>query len=56
MNKFIDSKASYVDLLIDKYNPPSNPKCVVDYDVKGIVESRLGVCLPEDYYEGQMQK
>ena len=51
MNKFIDSKASYVDLLIDKYNPPSNPKCVVDYDVKGIVESRLGVCLPEDYYE-----
>lgn len=51
MNKFFDSKASYVDLLIDKYNPPSNPKCVVDYDVKGIVESRLGVCLPEDYYE-----
>lgn len=47
MNNFFDSNASYVDLLIDKYNP----KCVVDYDVKGIVESRLGVCLPEDYYE-----
>jgi hypothetical protein len=54
MNNFFDSNASYVDLLIDKYNPPSNPKCVVDYDVKGIVESRLGVCLPEDYYEDRL--
>ena len=23
MNNFFDSNASYVDLLIDKYNPPS---------------------------------
>ena len=51
MNKFVDSKVSYVDLLASEYNPPANPKCVVNDDVKNKVESRLGTRLPKDYYD-----
>lgn len=51
MDKFVDSKVSYVNLLVSEYNPPSNPKYVVDDDVKNKVESRLGICLPKDYYD-----
>ncbi|MBQ8176228.1 MAG: hypothetical protein IJ035_04210 [Oscillospiraceae bacterium] len=50
INSF-NEKANFVDKLVQEYNPPQNPKWVVDNDVKAAVESRLGAELPKDYYD-----
>lgn len=53
-NNMIDSfneKINFVDKLVQKYDPPHDPKCVVDNDVRAAVENRLGAALPEDYYD-----
>ena len=53
-NNMIDSfneKIKFVDKLVQKYNPPHDPKCVVDNDVRAAVENRLGAALPKDYYD-----
>lgn len=46
-----NEKINFVDKLVQDYNPPHDPKCVVDNDVRATVENRLGAAFPEDYYD-----
>ncbi len=51
MNSSLNEKINFVDKLVQTYNPPQDPKCVVDNDVRVTIENRLDATLPEDYYD-----